>query len=97
MSVSEEARKAAERAMPGWVVVEKPDPVKTARRVDSVAVDIETLKRRYFGTPEPATPPVPEPQGETETVVMRVKGRDADILGNKTVIVRDGRIIGMQG
>lgn len=83
--------------MPGWMVVQKPDPTTPARRVDSVAVDIEFVKRRYSAMPEPATPSENEPQGESETTFMRMKGRDADITGNKAVIVRDGRITGMQG
>lgn len=97
MSASDEARKVAERAMPGWVVVDDPEPIAKARKVDSVGLDIETLKRKWFGQEASAQATQPEVRGEAETVVMRMRGKDADIIGNKTAIVRDGKIIGMQG
>ncbi|MCZ7861311.1 hypothetical protein O9X98_07795 [Agrobacterium salinitolerans] len=83
----ERLTRIVEAAMPGWKVV---DPASQAvqtpvRKVDTVAADIGARKAALAQTLT----------GESSLAI--VEPANGDVIARKTVVIRDGKIIGMQG
>ena len=101
------AKQVAEEAMPGWKAVEEQFAVDalTEHHVDAAGVDLERLKKKYFGDPAAGRDSTrgaaarrgPNDADQSELVIMeRTDGRDAS-GGRKTVVVHGEKIVGTQG
>lgn len=101
------AKHVAEEAMPGWKAVEEQAGVDALaeHHVDAAGVDLDRLKRKYFGEAAGARDSTlgaaarrgPTEAEQSELVIMeRTDGRDAS-GGRKTVIVHGEKIVGTQG
>lgn len=101
------AKQVAEEAMPGWKAVEPEAEVDALaeHHVDAAGVDLDRLKRKYFGdtaavrdsTLGAAARRGPGEAEQSELVIMeRADGRDAS-GGRKTVVVHGEKIVGTQG
>lgn len=101
------AKSIAEAAMPGWVAVDvNPmlDGVRTMERdVDTVGVDFDELKTKYFGSSRgKSASGVDSTQtsvtkGDAELVVMEPAQHLDSSPGRKTVLVKGDKVIGVQG
>ncbi|MCV9965102.1 hypothetical protein OIU34_24700 [Pararhizobium sp. BT-229] len=93
--VYDDLKRVVEDAMPGWRVV-VPEP-RTAlprpRKEDSLASTNEALKAKWFG--QGADGDAAEAAEPSHQVIVEPVGGGGP--GRKTIIVRDGKIIGMQG
>lgn len=101
------AKQVAEEAMPGWKAVEEPAAFDALveHHIDSAGVDLDRLKRKYFGDTAAARDSTlgaaarrgPGDADRSELVIMeRADGRDAS-GGRKTVVVHGEKIVGTQG
>jgi hypothetical protein len=109
--MTDDAKTVAMEAMPGWVVVDKKSARSAAGKVvrpkaDSIAVGFEALKQKYFGSVrasskasdnlKPRSWSLSSSDEKTELVVMK-PAETSSALEPKTVVVRGGRVIGIQG
>jgi len=101
------AKQVAEEAMPGWKAVEEQVSFDALadHHVDSAGVDLDRLKRKYFGESAAARDSTlgaaarrgPNDADQSELVIMEpADGRDASV-GRKTVVVHGEKIVGTQG
>lgn len=97
--------KIAEENMKGWVAVEQsPLDSAPAPKVDSVGVDLERLKEKYFGEAKPrgadggaGRTERPVDSDDAALVIMERKGTHDFSPGQKTMVVRGRKVIGTQG
>lgn len=88
----EELQKIIDREMPGWKIVDPETPAKPVK-ADQTGVDIETLRRKYFGA---ATPPAPQRDDQAGLSHETFKMPDGTTV-RKAVVKRGGKVIGRQG
>lgn len=101
------AKSIAEAAMPGWVAVDVSptlDGVNTmGKGVDTVGVDFDELKAKYFGSPDAGATSGMDgirasiDKGDAELVVMEPAKHLDSSPGRKTVLVSGNKVIGVQG
>ena len=100
-------KSAAEKAMPGWKVVEQAGIADNMRKVtpDQIGIDIEALRRTYFSDDWPkalgmvnAAVPRGPLDDNSEFVIVEPKRATDGAAMRKTLIVRDrSKAVGSQG
>ena len=102
--MASDARKAAERAMPGWKAVQNEPVAGTAdspgdppAAADQRAPDLAQLRRKYAADVVAPDNPGNHNDEHSEFVTLEpVRPTDATV-GRKVVLVRGSRVIGSQG
>ncbi|MBY3433417.1 hypothetical protein HFN89_04585 [Rhizobium laguerreae] len=85
-----------ESRFPGWRVVENGHRQESAEthRPEHVQPDIESLRAKWFG---PAATGAEEVERETMSGLVVIEPSSGGCPGRKTIVVRNGKIIGAQG